>query len=429
MSARITIPETNCGWFAARTGNVMPIFAMSLMAIFSLVGAAIALSVDSSAANKLQMTADSAALGGATAFITAPTPRAEDRLAIAQTQATALATANSDYVLTDLVVAALTEDAYGQRTRIAVEMEYDPVNIMAKFAGRNANIAIRREAAAEATWGFPLCVLTLAESGSGLNVSGNASLLAQNCIIWSNSDDQQSMTFRGGDSEAKYFCTAGNARVSGGAHVAPRPQEGCEILPDPMADWRAPSPGTCDETELVVTTDKRISLSPGTYCDGLRVTAKDATFEPGIYHITDGDLRLQSSGDIVAEGVTFILSGDSAELTMRGSGRFTLIAPETGETAGIAIAEIVDPNGPARTWYQSSLSGNGTLDIEGLIYLPTHDFHVLGSGGGEQSSPNLQIVSRTLSLSGAGSLDIDFNEDESAVPVVIQPERTARLVY
>ncbi len=227
---------------ADRSGSTAPIFAVTLMAIVSLVGATIALSFDSRAANQLQASADSAALAGATAFINATSPRMEDRMEEARTLAQSAAMSNSQYALTQLDVGQIVEDPYGQHTEIIVDLAFEPVNPAAKLVGRNANIGIKRQAIASATWGFPLCVLALNENGTALTVSGNAELTAENCIIWSNSDSSTAMAFEGGRAEAKYFCAQGGTAETGGI-VSPKPHEQCEMIPDPLKDWQAPAPG------------------------------------------------------------------------------------------------------------------------------------------------------------------------------------------
>lgn len=234
----------------------MPIFAISLLAIITLAGAAIALSFDSRAANNLQIAADESALSGATAFLNAASPKAEDRLEAAQASAAAAAEANADYALAKLDVGAVTEDAYGQKTVIEVALKFTPANPAAQIAGRNASIAIERTAAASATWGFPLCVLGLTGSNTGLRTSGDADLTAENCIVWTNSTGSRSMEFTGGRATTKYFCSSGGAYVAS-ATVTPRPHEECDEIPDPLAIWTAPTPGTIDMTPFPATTKNK----------------------------------------------------------------------------------------------------------------------------------------------------------------------------
>lgn len=223
----------------------MPIFAISILAIITLAGAAIALSFDSRAANNLQIAADESALSGATAFLNAASPRVEDRLAEAAAAAEAAARANADFSLAKLDIGAVTEDAYGQKTEIEVALKFTPANPAAQIAGRNASIDIERTAAASATWGFPLCVLGLQGSSTGLSTADDADLTAENCIVWTNSTSSRSMQFTGGRASTKYFCAAGNAYVAS-ASVIPRPHEKCDPIPDPLNGWTAPAAGTID---------------------------------------------------------------------------------------------------------------------------------------------------------------------------------------
>jgi len=231
-------------WAAHRAGATAPIFALCIGGLLSIVATALALAIDTGAAGDAQHTADQAAVAGATAFVTTGTAKAQVRSALAEEQAKIFATSNSEYTLVDLTVDTVTEDAYGQQTKIHVELEFQPVNIAARWTGRSGVTAIRRKATAEATWGFPLCALSLADSGNGVSTSDNVSLKAKNCIIWSNSTASASMDFQGGKAEAKEFCAAGG--VSGASRVKPSPQEKCDVIPDPLADWATPLPGNCE---------------------------------------------------------------------------------------------------------------------------------------------------------------------------------------
>lgn len=234
----------------------MPIFALCILAIVTLAGAAIALSFDSRAANNLQIAADESALSGATAFLNAASPRAEDRIEAAKQAAEASANANADFALAKLDVGAVTEDAYGQKTVIEVALEFTPANPAAQIAGRNAGIEIERQAAAAATWGFPLCILGLQGSSTGLSTAGQSELRAENCIVWTNSTGSRSMEFTGGKAATKYFCAAGNAYVAS-ASVTPRPHEKCEPIPDPLSSWTPPGAGNLESHPFLKSSGNR----------------------------------------------------------------------------------------------------------------------------------------------------------------------------
>ena len=229
----------------SESGSIAPIFALSLAAIIGVIATTIALASDSRAANEIQYTADSAAIAGATAFATLETPKAEERLQQALQAAEDYAVANSSYTLVEIDLDAVTEDAYGQTTSIDVELEFQPANVMARVAGRSGNVAVRRRASAEAVWGFPLCALSLSENETGFDMTDSSRFDATNCIAWSNSTSHVSMSFRGSHSKARGFCAAGG--VIGSHHATPTPEQHCDPIPDPLADWSPPVPGSCVE--------------------------------------------------------------------------------------------------------------------------------------------------------------------------------------
>ncbi len=236
------LPDNWASFRDARDGSVMPMMAMSLMAIVSLGGAALALGLDSRAANNLQSTADFAALSGASAFLSAASPRLEDRVDDATSAVKASVFANAGYEVRKLEVGTIVEDAYGQHAKVEVGLAFTPANPAAQLVGRNAGIEIERRATASATWGFPLCVLGLNGRTTGFAIRNSANLRADNCVVWSNAEGSQSMAFSGGTAQARHFCAAGSANPNG-TKVTPKPYEDCDPIPDPLASWVPPSPG------------------------------------------------------------------------------------------------------------------------------------------------------------------------------------------
>jgi Flp pilus assembly protein TadG len=404
-------------------GSTMPIFAISLMAILSLVGATIALGMDSRSGNALQQAADASALGGATAFLNTDSPKADVRLAAARAQASALATQNSEYELADMDIGAVSEDAYGQHTKIEVELEFKPVNYFAKIAGGTATAPVRRRAVASATWGFPLCVLTLEEKKTGIKIKDYGRLSAKGCIVWSNSHSDDSMRFEGGSAEAKAFCTTGDFRRDAKANVSPQPETRCQQLPDPLEGYSIPFSGICDSLNVSIVRVGSTRLKPGIYCGGMSVRARNVTLEPGIYHIRGGDLKIQASGVVEAKGVTFIFDGELDGVDIKGGSGLDIAAPVDGPTAGMAFVEL---NGLIQK--SKKMKIDGELNVEGVIYMPSYDINVRKSGGGTTKSPYLQVVANSLEISGEGSLDIDFDMSATDLPLVIAPERQARLL-
>lgn len=533
------------GFRTDESGSTLPIFATSLAAVIALVGATIALGMDSGSANNLQIAADSAALGGATAFINATSPRVQDRASEAQRVAAAIAEQNASYTLTNVGIASLVEDAYGQHAQIDIALQFEPVNAMAKVAGRTSNIEIERKASATATWGFPLCILSLNKSGTGLHTSGDAHLVAENCVIWTNSHETKSMLFRGGRAEAKFFCSAGGAD-SISTFISPRPHTDCNAIPDPLEDWRPPAPGVPQVIKSLQTTlpqsrnaqqlliqlnnllhktvsvqdsnilrealrtgqplpedakdafslaiqgltlsiasDLSIGLSldlfklkeldkngrfkkgeakgltlleaaqiigiidnvpeidwagdnyvnnptthlkPGTYA-GLDISEGHIEMEPGIYHIVGAPLIVRRKATLTGNGVTIIFHGDDATFGVLDAARLTLTAPEEGTTAGFVLAENRRAPLTKSKPLRSRMTGQGTIEAIGTVYLPRQTLAITGDGAGKQSSPLLQIVADNVRMSDQGELKISFDTSKTDVPVRILPERSARLLH
>ncbi len=323
-------------------GATAPIFAVSLMAIVGLIGATLALGMDGRAAGNLQITADSAALAGATAFVAASSPRVEDRLAEAAEMAKASAAGNASYFLTDLDIAPMAEDAYGQHTEIEVSLGFSPVNPAANLTGRSGTIKIERTAVAAATWGFPLCILSLAETGVGVSTKNHASLRAENCIIWSNSNAHNSMNFSGGDAQTKFFCAAGRARISGRSQVTPRPHEACRVIPDPLDRWVSPDAGT----PVVISSlaaKKNVSRKPEKLLKELEKAldspALKSTFRKAKKALKSGELLSTIDVSLITSTINlYISTGAISTLSykkLNKKGKFT-----KGEAKGMTVLEV-----------------------------------------------------------------------------------------
>ncbi|MGH1422755.1 MAG: TadE/TadG family type IV pilus assembly protein [Hyphomonas sp.] len=411
------------------SGATAPIFAVSLMAIVGLVGATLALAMDGRAASNLQSTADSAALAGATAFVATESPRVADRLGAAQDSAVAIANGNSDFYITDLSIAPFTEDAYGQHTEIDVTMAFSPANPAANLAGRNASIEIERTAVATATWGFPLCILSLSETGTGLSTSGSANLHADGCIVWANSKSHTSMDFGGGDASTKYFCAAGRSRISGGTQVTPHPHENCNPIPDPLRDWDAPDADRSPITLVANRVGDVASRNKMALLGQLDLVLNNRALRPVIQNIR----RAVQSGEKISDADAAIMTAAIAALSpldiLRArldlSGTFTR-GPADGLTV-IEVAQvlgIIDNAAPwtyARDQYVDRPSLKlqpgtyGGLDIgHGHVEMAPGIYHIVDAP---------LVVRRRATLTGHG-VTIIFHGDEATFSVLDEARLT-----
>lgn len=434
-----------------RQGAAFPVFAIGLGTIVSVVGMTLAIAMDQGSGTQLQASADNAALAGATAFISTASAPVDEHLSRAYQVASDYARANLEEAGDAIVnVGAVTTDVYGQTARIDVVLIGRATNLFARFSAQSsAEGPVVRKATAIATRGFPLCFLALTTTGTGISLSGSGRLDAPACALWSNSDASDSIRISDSATvSASSICAVGTAIGDTPGRVSPEPVDGCQIIPDPLTDWVPPTFGGCDTIGGYTVTDSQITvkLDPGVFCGGLWAVSKRIHLKPGLYVIKDGPLVLDGSDELIAEGVTFLLSGANASVQIKGDGVLRMVAPSDGPLAGIALAEDrttykltlkdilagvgskVAPVLTPDSGLESVVTGNGQIHIEGFIYLPRQKMVITGQGWGEKSSPYLQIVAHSLEISELGELAIDFNMGATSVPVVIEPERWARLL-
>jgi hypothetical protein len=419
-----------------RKGSSLPLIAVSLGAITCLVGVTLAIGADTGSGGRLQLGADSAALAGATAFLTEIEGPVTEHLARSYDAAYGIATANSAAQSAVVKVGAVTTDVYGQTAEIDVTLRARPSNIFASFGGKEDTAELARRAKATATRDFPLCILALAKDGTGVELLNSAALDAPVCAIWSNSPDSEPVTLNAASAlTSRSFCVAGMAKPVKGT-MTPKATNSCQTIPDPLASWTPPSVAGCDHTNFSakVTTLLGLSLKPGVYCGGISVDARNVTMEPGVYVIKDGPLQMDVTEDLIGQEVFIVLSGDNAYTDIRVVKNASLMAPTSGPWAGMVLAEdrttrAVDTSGvPTGAELTSEFTGAADYVIEGAIYLPNQRLNFGGTGPGTKSSPYLQMVVKRFRMTEQRQLEIRFDQAEMSVPVVIEPRREARLL-
>ncbi len=66
------------------------------------------------------------------------------------------------------------------------------------------------------------------------------------------------------------ICSSGGKSTSSGK-LTPEPLTDCPIVTDPLASRLAPDVSRCDRQNIVISSGS-VSLEPGVYCGGLKVT-------------------------------------------------------------------------------------------------------------------------------------------------------------
>jgi len=143
-----------------------------------------------------------------------------------------------------------------------------------------------------------------------------------------------------------------------------------------------------------------VTLQPGIYASINFSGSCAAHLQPGTYYISSGGISISGSALLDGDGV-FIYNAAGA-IDLSGTGAFHLTPPTSGPYKGLLLFQ-------ARTNASTlSLSGNGAIEgMHGTIYGPTMPVRISGNG-------NLpaQFVSDSLTMSGNGTLDIQYSASE-----------------
>jgi hypothetical protein len=155
---------------------------------------------------------------------------------------------------------------------------------------------------------------------------------------------------------------------------------------DPYSGVSMPSSAGCDYDWYGIGWSATPTvLSPGRYCNGLSIAnGATAVLSPGIYYIKSGSFSIAGGAAVTGTGVTIVLTtadgaGSYANLSITNGTSIALSAPTSGQTAGILF--FGDRNAPAASYFNNVISGFGTLDMKGAVYLPSQLLQFGSSGG------------------------------------------------
>lgn len=291
----------------------------------------------------------------------------------------------------------------GNELAVRVTLTHQPSRLLQAIFADIAPIVSTR---ATARFKRGACLLALAPTGpQRLFVAANANIQAPDCATQINSGATGALTV-GNNATASLLDSrvVGTATISGSASFTPTPVTGAATVADPLTSLAEPTVGACDFNNYAVTGTR--TLSPGTYCGGLRLNANArATLLPGNYIFVGGLLELGNNARMTAANVTlFLMQG--TRITMNSSSILNLSAAQTGTYAGVLIFE-------SRLAPLDTLTHNlpvaSTALLEGLIYLPRSRLNLdaYGNQPVNGSARAIAIIARHIAISGRIRLSFD----------------------
>lgn len=423
-------------------GTVIVTSALAMSAIMLLVAASIDFAMMEQQKQKLQATADAAALAAVKEYSVATTDEPRFK---------------------EVVDSFVNSNLQGGKAGVGTKFTSNPARVTVTLEQATETFFLRDyapskvvvKATAQLMNGTPICVLGLENTSGTITLADNALLTGNRCAVYSNSTRSNGIEAKGAAVlSAELICTSGNYSGSE-SNFSQEPVTDCPALDDPLADRPAPSVGACTYTDLVIgdtkdnygvtnktlneeihdetvktnegTTDvsdagesagpvEYVTLKPGVYCGGLVVGGNThVTLTEGTYIIKDGPLQVQDQATFEGEHVGFYLTGKKAILFLGPETTISLTAPTYGELAGLLFFE--DRN-QSKSRKFSILSDNARV-LVGTIYVPNAYLYIDADKPIADKSAYTAIVAGTMSLYAGPHLVLNSDYDQTDVPVPV----------
>ena len=190
------------------------------------------------------------------------------------------------------------------------------------------------------------------------------------------------------------------------------------------------------DNKLLVTESSNYTVengvySPGTYCGGLTVDAKNVIFLPGTYIMKDGPLTFKNGATASAQDVSFVMTGVNSVVTVESGSKVNVKAPKSGPMAGLAffqdkssVKNLQDlPSGV------NLLSSGGELNVTGTMYFPTQALEIIGDSVLGAKAPATSFIAHQVTFAGSTKAEVSVDHVKGDIPPMLpRSDDGARLV-
>ena len=274
--------------------------------------------------------------------------------------------------------------------------------------------------------GGAACVLQTANTAFGeINMQNGTTMSLSSCGVAVNGTSSSALTVVGGSSLTGATAQiVGNITTNNGGSVTISGSKttGAAVTPNPYASRTiaAAEAGYTVNCAAGASTPtsyngggQTYTIHPGVYCGGISVSnGVTVTMTAGIYIVYGGVFSLQSGTVNASSGVTIVLTGagsNYAVANIANGMNFTLNAPTTGATAGLAI--FADPAEPSMTStltssntcgttasYCSFYGGGVSMKINGAVDAPAQG--VQWTNGSSNATSCTQLIAYEIAFTG-----------------------------
>ncbi len=359
------------------------IFAVALIPVMGLAGAAIDYARATQTRGKLQAAVDAAAIAAVTLKASTDGQR--------RTHGTAVFQANQPAG----VASTVTVQANSKEATVTASSTVE-TSLLKVVQIRHIEVASFAKAVRTKN-GPPPCALALSKTASpAIEIGGNADVALKNCVLYANSSASGAISIGGSSTvKANGYCAVGT--VSSSIALTPAPENYCDEMTDPYAGLVAPFDTACHPSTMnvKVKANETRTLEPGVYCGGLDLQG-EVTLTAGLYVIKNGPLSMNSQGSIIGHGVRVYLMGNNSGFDIDGGAKLELSPTTDLPYKGLLVIQDRNSNIGAT----SKLNGNTTTLLKGAIYAPTQLVRMNGNGTFGQTSPFMPLIAERLILTG-----------------------------
>jgi Flp pilus assembly protein TadG len=407
-----------------RRGTVIVVFAVSLVALLSIVALSLDGGILMDKRREAQSTSDAAALAAANDlyanwWITSTAYGAQykglDPNGTAKAAALATAAANG-YVngVNGCTVTVNIPPKSGPFTGMACHTEviisHSQPQYFSRIFGSTSVPYGSRSVSRGRRGGINDAIICLDPTGKGaLSVGGNGSINVTGAPVQVNSNNSEAMTTNGSGATATapQFLVAGSPGSTGvgftGTIVPNSPP-----IPDPLANLPVPSTvGMSTYGNVHNTGNATKTLSPGRYIGGISATGGTLILSPGIYYMDGGGFNISGQANLTAAGVLIYNAplSNSDKINITGQGTIVMSPMMTGPYQGILLFQDRTSTAPV------SVSGSSgtTMTISGTFYAASATLSVQGNGS--QQTIGSQYISYDLVLGGNGTYNCSWTPD------------------
>jgi Flp pilus assembly protein TadG len=411
--------------FRGKRGTVAVMVAICAPALLMAVGLGIEASGWTAITQRLQRTADMAALAGAYASYAGASAQlsanqaaytAEINGATGVSSTTTPSTRTwspqtlpTPSVLTDNLIKIQKIPGIKSTSDVAFSATIkDTVPLF--FSGEflsGPNITLSATATAEVTPSAPDCVLALDTSNAtgattaGIDLSNGATVNLNQCGIWVNASGADALYLTGGVTlKAQSVSVVGGDSVTGGSTMTVSGATINGVQVQTFTSPGLPGIGSCSTYPNNATFNTNTaSPQPGTYCNGMTISYGTVNLPAGVYVINGGTFNPAGGSTVTGVGVTIVLTGSPGNIAtanIANNVNLTLTAPTSGQYAGVAIMQAAGSGIGT-----STVAGGANMNITGSMIFPNS--LVQFSNGSSNSAACTHLIAFQIQFTGGAS--------------------------